>query len=411
MGFKTRMKRAWNAFTNRDPTKQFNSYGSGYTSRPDRIFIGNYTKKGIVTSLFNRIAIDVAQLNIVHAQHDDEGRYIGDVDSTLNRCLTRYANKDQTSRSFIQNAVESLLDEGVIAIIPVDTFVEEGTDMPLEWEITSMRVGKIMTWYPDHVEVELYNDRKGSKERIVLPKKKVAIVENPFYSVINEPNSTMQRLIRKLSLLDASDERANSGKLDLIIQLPYTLKTDLQRDNAKKRQESIEMQLTDSQHGIAYIDGTEKVIQLNRPVENKLMEQIDSLTSMVFAQFGLTQSILDGTADQQTMLNYYNRTIEPIAAALVDSMAIKFLTPLDIVEKRTIEMFRDPFKLVPVSDIADIADKLTRNEIASPNELRAKIGMKPSNDPKADELRNRNVKQSNAELEQNYDEHDEIQNE
>lgn len=385
----SRFKNAWNAFLNRDPTLGFRDIGSGYSYRPDRFRLTRGNERSIVTSVYNRIALDVAAIDIRHVKLDDEGRFCSVVDSTLNNCLSIEANIDQTGRAFIQDAVMSMMDEGCIAIVPVDT--DDDPDDTTGYKILSMRVGRIRDWYPKHVRVELYNENTGRKQDIIVPKETVAIVENPLYAVINEPNSTMQRLIRKLNLLDAVDEQSSSGKLDLIIQLPYVIKSDARRKQAEQRRSDIEKQLSGSKYGIAYTDGTEKITQLNRSLENNLMKQIEYLTSMLYSQLGITQSILDGTADDKTMLNYYNRTIEPIIAAIVDEMKRKFLTKTARSQNKSIKFFRDPFKLVPVADLAEISDKFTRNEIATSNEMRQVIGWKPSNDPKADELRNSNL--------------------
>lgn len=385
----SRFKNAWNAFLNRDPTLGFRDIGSGYSYRPDRFRLTRGNERSIVTSVYNRIALDVAAIDIRHVKLDDEGRFCSVVDSTLNNCLSVEANLDQTGRAFIQDAVMSMMDEGCIAIVPVDT--DDDPDDTTGYKILSMRVGRIRDWYPKHVRVELYNENTGRKQDIIVPKETVAIVENPLYAVINEPNSTMQRLIRKLNLLDAVDEQSSSGKLDLIIQLPYVIKSEARRKQAEQRRSNIEKQLSGSKYGIAYTDGTEKITQLNRSLENNLMKQIEYLTSMLYSQLGITQSILDGTADDKTMLNYYNRTIEPIIAAIVDEMKRKFLTKTARSQNKSIKFFRDPFKLVPVADLAEISDKFTRNEIATSNEMRQVIGWKPSNDPKADELRNSNL--------------------
>lgn len=385
----SRFKNAWNAFLNRDPTLGFRDIGSGYSYRPDRFRLTRGNERSIVTSVYNRIALDVAAIDIRHVKLDDEGRFCSVVDSTLNNCLSVEANLDQTGRAFIQDAVMSMMDEGCIAIVPVDT--DDDPDDTTGYKILSMRVGRIRDWYPKHVRVELYNENTGRKQDIIVPKETVAIVENPLYAVINEPNSTMQRLIRKLNLLDAVDEQSSSGKLDLIIQLPYVIKSEARRKQAEQRRSDIEKQLSGSKYGIAYTDGTEKITQLNRSLENNLMKQIEYLTSMLYSQLGITQSILDGTADYKTMLNYYNRTIEPIIAAIVDEMKRKFLTKTARSQNKSIKFFRDPFKLVPVADLAEISDKFTRNEIATSNEMRQVIGWKPSDDPKADELRNSNL--------------------
>ena len=389
MGFMDRIQRGWNAFRNRDPTTEYRDTGLGYAYRPDRVRFTRGNERSIVTSVYNRIALDVAAINIQHVQLDDNNRFTSVVESGLNSCLNLEANIDQTGRAFVQDIVMSMFDEGCVAVVPVDTTQDpEITD---SYDILSMRTGKILEWKPRHVKVRVYNDRTGMKEDILLPKKQVAIIENPLYAVINEPNSTMQRLIRKLCLLDAVDEQSSSGKLDLIIQLPYVVKTEARRQQANDRRKQIEEQLTGSKYGIAYTDGTERITQLNRPVENNLMKQIEYLTSMLYSQLGITQAILDGTADDKTMLNYYSRTIEPIISAIVDEMKRKFLTKTARSQKKSIMFFRDPFKLVPVNDIAEIADKFTRNEILSSNEVRQIVGIKPSKDPKADELRNKNL--------------------
>lgn len=389
MGFMDRIQRGWNAFRNRDPTTEYRDTGLGYAYRPDRVRFTRGNERSIVTSVYNRIALDVAAINIQHVQLDDNNRFTSVVESGLNSCLNLEANIDQTGRAFVQDIVMSMFDEGCVAVVPVDTTQDpEITD---SYDILSMRTGKILEWKPRHVKVRVYNDRTGMKEDLLLPKKQVAIIENPLYAVINEPNSTMQRLIRKLCLLDAVDEQSSSGKLDLIIQLPYVVKTEARRQQANDRRKQIEEQLTGSKYGIAYTDGTERITQLNRPVENNLMKQIEYLTSMLYSQLGITQAILDGTADDKTMLNYYSRTIEPIISAIVDEMKRKFLTKTARSQKKSIMFFRDPFKLVPVNDIAEIADKFTRNEILSSNEIRQIVGIKPSKDPKADELRNKNL--------------------
>ena len=389
-----RLKHAFNAFMNRDPT-YYRNIGSGYSIRPDRPRLSRGNERSIVTSIFNRIAIDVASIDIKHCRLDNNGRFIEEIDSGLNNCLGLEANIDQTGRAFIQDIVMSMLDEGCVAIVPVDTTLNP--KITNSYDILSMRTGKIIEWYPAHVKVRVYNDKTGEKEDIILPKKQVGIIENPLYAVVNEPNSNMQRLIRKLSLLDVTDEQTASGKLDLIIQLPYAVKSDLRKRQADDRVKAIEDQLATNKYGIAYIDGTEKVTQLNRSVENNLLKQIEYLTGMAFSQIGITQSILDGTADEKTMLNYYNRTIDPIISVIVDEMKRKFLTKTARSQQQSILYFRDPFKLVPVNDIAEIADKFTRNEIMTSNEIRQIVGMKPSDDPKADELRNSNISQSKEE--------------
>lgn len=391
----SRLKRAWNAFTNnRDPTNynvQYQNVGMGYVHRPDRVRFSRGNERSIVTSVYNRIAMDVAAIGIKHCRVDKNGRYIEDVKSGLNDCLTVEANIDQTGRSFIQDVVMSLFDEGAVAIVPVDTSVDPRKTN--SYDILSMRVGQILEWYPAHVKVRVYNDRIGKKEDLMLPKRSVAVVENPLYAVINEPNSTMQRLIRKLNILDAIDEQSGSGKLDLIIQLPYVIKSDARRDQAEKRRKDIEDQLK-GPYGIAYTDGTEKITQLNRPVENNLMRQIEYLTNQLYSQIGMTPSVLDGTANEQEMLNYNNRTIEPIISAIVDAMKRVFLSKTARTQGQTIMFFREPFKLVPVNQIAEIADKFTRNTILTSNEIRQIVGFRPADDPKADELRNANIAES-----------------
>lgn len=387
--FGSRLKHAWNAFINKDPTGYFKDVGIGYYYRPDRPRLTRGNERSIVTSVYNRLALDASSINIQHVRLDENNRFLSVIDSGLNGCLTVEANVDQTGRAFIQDVVMSMLDEGSVAIVPVDTtFNPEVTG---SYDIQSMRTGQILEWHPSHVKVRVYNEKTGQKEDIIVPKSAVGIIENPLYAVINEPNSTMQRLIRKLNLLDVVDEQSSSGKLDLIIQLPYVIKTEARRQQAEKRRKDIEDQLAGSKYGIAYTDGTEHITQLNRAVENNLMKQIEYLTSMLYSQLGITQSILDGTADDKTMLNYYNRTIEPILSAIVDEMKRKFLTKTARSQLQSISFFRDPFKLVPVNEISEIADKFTRNEIMTSNEIRQIIGIKPSDDPKADELRNKNL--------------------
>ena len=395
--FFTRLKHAWNAFiNNKDSTINYGVLGSSYYYRPDRQRFTGGNERTIVTSVYNRIALDVSAVEIKHVRIDENDRYKDTINSGINSCFNTEANIDQTGRAFIQDIVMSMLDEGCVAIVPIDT-----TTSPVNsntYDILSMRTGKILQWYPNHVQVRVYNEKTGNKEDIILPKSSVGIIENPLYAVINEPNSTMQRLIRKLSLLDAVDEQSGSGKLDLIIQLPYTIKTEARRKQAEMRRKEIEMQLTGSKYGIAYTDGTEHITQLNRPIENNLMKQIEYLTSMLYSQLGITQSILDGTADEKTMLNYYSRTIEPIISAIVDEMKRKFLTKTARSQGQSFLFFRDPFKLVPINDIANVADTFTRNEILSSNEIRQLIGIKPSSDPKADMLRNSNLNQADQEI-------------
>lgn len=389
MGFLDRLQHGWNAFMSRAPTGSYYDIGQSYSYRPDRVILTRGNERSIITSVYNRIALDVSAINIKHCRLDNNGRYMSVIDSGLNSCLNLEANIDQTGRAFIQDIVMSMLDEGCVAIVPVDTSINPKVSS--SYDILSMRTGKILDWYPEHVKVRLYNERTGNKEEIIVPKKTVAIIENPLYAVTNAPNSTMQRLIRKLSLLDVTDEKTASGKLDLIIQLPYVIKTEARRQQAEARRKDIEMQLAGSKYGIAYTDGTEKITQLNRSVENNLMSQIEYLTSMLYSQLGITQSILDGSADEKTMLNYHNRTIEPIVSAIVDEMKRKFLTKTARSQQQSILFFRDPFKLVPLNDIAEIGDKFTRNEIMTSNEIRQIIGMTPSDDPKADQLVNSNL--------------------
>lgn len=394
MGFVERIRNSWNAFRNRDPTIFYNEPGMSYTYRPDRVRFSRGNERSIVTSVYNKIAMDVAAVDIRHCRIDKNGRYIEDVNSDLNNCLTLEANIDQTHRSFRQDVVMSMFDEGAVAIVPIEA---KGDPMlGTAFDIKSMRVAKIVEWFPRSVKVEVYNEWTGRKEKLIYPKKSVAIVENPLYSVINEPNSTMKRLIRKLNLLDAIDEQSGSGKLDLIIQLPYVVKGELKEQQAEKRKNAIIDQLK-GPYGIAYIDGTEKITQLNRPVENNLMKQIEYLTNMLYSQIGITPAIMDGTADEKTMLNYNNRTIEPIVAAIVDAMKRSFLSKTARSQGQTIMAFRDPLKLVPINNIAEIADKFTRNEILTSNEIRQIIGFKPSDDPKADQLLNSNIAQSKEE--------------
>lgn len=390
MSFGSRLRHAWNAFTNKDPTNEY--LGTGGTVsfyRPDRPRFTRGNERSIVTSVYNRIAMDVAAITINHVRLDENDRFVSIIDSSLNKCLTLDANIDQTGRAFIQDAVMSMLDEGCVALVPVDTTVNP--KMSGSYEIESIRTGKVVEWHPKHVRVRVYNDRTGQKEEILLPKSMVAIIENPLYAVMNEPNSTLQRLIRKLNLLDVVDEQSSSGKLDLIIQLPYIIKTESRRQQAEERRRKIEEQLSGSKYGIAYADGTERITQLNRPIENNLLKQVEYLTELLYSQLGISQEVMNGTADEKTMLNYNNRTVEPIVSAIVDEMKRKFLTKTARSQKQSIMFFRDPFKLVPVENVAEIADKFTRNEIMTSNEFRQVIGMKPSDDPKADELRNANI--------------------
>lgn len=386
-----RLQHGWNAFMNRDPTLDYRSGEVTYSYRPDRVRFSGGNEKTIVTSIYNRIAIDAAAVDIKHVRLDKNDRYIETIESGLNNCFNIEANIDQSGRAFLQDIYASVLDEGCIAIVPVDTtFNPKVTG---SYDITSMRTGKILEWRADSVKVRLYDDRDGKKKDIWVLKRNTAIIENPLYAVINEKNSIMQRLIRKLNLLDAIDEQSGSGKLDLIIQLPYTIRTDLKREQAERRRKEVENQLANSKFGIAYADSTERITQLNRPIENNLMKQIEYLTNMLYSQLGITQAVMDGTADEKTMLRYYNATIEPFVATVVDEIKRKFLTKTARAQHQSILYFRDPFSLVPVNDIAEIADKFTRNEIMTSNEIRQIIGMKPSDDPKADQLVNSNIAQ------------------
>lgn len=409
----SRLRHAWNAFTGNDFYRPRYDIGPSYSYRPDRPIFSRGNERSIVTSVYNRIALDVASVSIQHVRLDEDGRFLSLLENSgLNNCFNLEANLDQTGRAFVQDIVVSMLDEGCVAIIPVDTDIDPDSG---SFKIETMRTGEILEWYPEHVKVRAYNQLSGRKEDIILSKSTIAIIENPFYSVMNEPNSTMQRLIRKLNILDAIDEQSSSGKLNLIIQLPYVIKTEARRQQAEKRRKDIEEQLAGSKYGVAYTDGTEHVVQLNRPVDNNLMSQIEYLTSMLYSQLGLTQSIMDGSADEKTMQNYETRTVEPILAAIVDEMRRKFLSKTARSQKQSILFFRDPFRLVPVSSLAEIADKMTRNEIMTSNEIRQKIGMKPSADPKADELRNSNLSapsgnEQPSETEQTNPKEDTVQN-
>lgn len=386
---RSRFKRAYNAFFNKDPTPSYKIDGYSYSYRPDRPRFSRGNERSIVTSLFNRMSLDVSSMNFRHCVLDKSGRYLRDKDSNLNNCLTLSANIDQTCRDFMQDVVMSMLDEGCVALVPIDT--DNDPNLTDSYDIFTIRTGKVLEWKPAHVKLRVYNDQTGKKVDRWFAKNTVAIIESPLYAVVNEPNSTMQRLIRKLSLLDVTDEQTASGKLDLIIQLPYVVKSKMKKQQAEEHRRNIEMQLSSSKYGIAYIDGAEKVVQLNRSVENNLMKQIEYLTNLLFSQLGMTQSVLDGTADEQTMLNYYNRSIEPIVSSIVLGMKRTFLSKTARTQGQSIMAFRDPFKLVPVNNVAEIADKLTRNEIMTSNEVRQAIGLKPSADPKADELRNSNI--------------------
>lgn len=387
--FGERLQHAWNAFFSRDPTNtEVFSYSYGSSTRPDRVRLTRGNERSIVNAIYSRIAVDVASVNIVHCRVDENGKFIEQIRSDLNNCLTLEANKDQTSRSLLIDITMSMFDEGVVAVVPVECDVDP---IKSTFKIYSLRTGKITAWYPDHVRVSLYNDKTGKREEVTLPKKYVAIIENPFYSVMNEPNSTLQRLIRKLNLLDVVDEQTSSGKLDLIIKLPYLVKGEKREKQAEKRRRDIEDQLTGTKYGIAYVDSTENITQLNRPLENNLMSQIEYLTKMLYGQLGMPEEIFNGTADEATLLSYYNRTIEPILSTYCLEFKRKWLTKTARTQLQSIQFFRDPFKLVPVSQIAEIADKFTRNEIMTKNEIRSVIGMKPSLDPKADQLINSNI--------------------
>ncbi len=403
MGLLDRLSHAWNAFLGKGPPfSQENIfpryYNLGYSStyRPDRVTFTRGQEKTFVNTMINRIAVDCAAINIRHVQLDENERYVSDIDSDLNKRLSLEANKDQTARAFMQDVAESMLDEGCVAVVPVDT--DENPSKDGNVKIYSMRVGKILQWYPDNVQIELYNDRIGQRQQIILPKKAVAIIENPFYAIMNEPNSILQRLVRKLNLLDVIDAQSGSGKLNLIVQLPYIIKTDARRKQAEDRRKDIEKQLGESNYGIAYTDGTEKITQLNRPAENNLLTQIQYLTSMLFSQLGLTESILNGTADEKTMLNYQNRIVIPILSAITEEFKRKFLSNTARAKDQSIMFFAQPLKYIDITSIAEISDKMTRNEILTPNEIRQIIGIKPSKDHKADELRNRNINQSSEEI-------------
>lgn len=385
----TRLRNAWNVFIYGEKT--FKDYGLSYSSRPDRVRMYLGTERSIISSVYTRIGVDVAAIPVYHVRIDQNGRFSEIIQSGLNNCLTLEANLDQTGRAFIQDAVMSLCDEGTIAIVPVDTTINPNQSG--SYDILTLRTGKIKQWFPEHVQVNLYNQRTGLREDIILPKTTCAIVENPLYAVMNEPNSTLKRLIDKLNLLDAIDQQSGSGKLDIIVQLPYVIKTQTMRDRAEQRRLDIENQLKDSKYGIAYVDATERITQLNRPAENNLMAQIEFLTSMLYSQLGLTKEIFDGTAEEAAMINYYNRTIEPILSSITDGMRRAFLTKTARSQGQSIMAIRDPFRLTPVSQLAEIADKFTRNEILTSNEIRALVGMRPSTDPSADELRNKNLNQ------------------
>ena len=391
----SRAKRAWNVFQNpRDPTYYNRDYGNGSYYRPDRPRFSGNNKKSIVTPIFNRIALDVANIEIVHCLVDENGNFVEVIESSLNDCLNLEANLDQTGKAFIHDAVISMFDEGSVSLTPIDTDrnPDDGS-----FKVLTMRTAKITQWYPKDVKINVYNEEKGRKEDVIVSKRSVSIVENPFFAVINEPNSTLQRLVRKLNLLDVVDEQSSSGKLDMIIQLPYTIKTEARRQQAEERRKNIEEQLAGSKYGIAYADSVERITQLNRPVENNLLKQVEYLTSMLYSQLGMTQSILDGTADEKTMNNYFSRTVKPVVTALVDEMRRKFLSKTARSQGQNIMFFRDQFELVTITELTNAADALCRNEITTSNEIRQKMGMKPSKDPKADELRNSNMPQSASE--------------
>lgn len=395
--FSERIKRAWNAFLNRAPTDYYrDDNGSVSYVRPDRVKFTRGIDRTIVNSIYNRIAVDAASISIEHVKLDDNNRYLETVDSGLNQCLTVSANVDQTGRAFLQDVYMSILDEGCVAIVPIDTYQNPFTTQ--SYDILSLRVGKIVEWHPRYVVVDVYNDRTGKREKLYMPKDLVAIVENPFRSIMNEPNSTMQRLIRKLSLMDIIDEQSSAAKLDLIIQLPYVIKSDARRAEAEKRRSEIENQLANSKYGIAYADGTERIVQLNRPVENNLMAQVEYLTRMLYSQLGISEELLNGSADSKLQLAYNNRIIEPLVSAVADEMKVKFLTKTARTQRQSIMFFKDPFRMVPVDQIPEMADKLTRNEIMTSNEIRTVIGLKPAKDPSADELRNKNLNESSEKI-------------
>lgn len=411
--FGSRLKHAWNAFFNKDPTHiKNNNLSIGYNYRPDRIRYSRGKEKTIIASIFNRISLDASNIVIEHVMTDKDERFLNKIDSNFNKCLNLSANLDQTGRAFRQDLIESMLDEGVVAIVPTDTTLDP--KITKSYDILKMRTAKILEWYPSKVKLRLYDEREGVKKDIILPKDCVAIIENPFYSVMNENNSTLQRLIRKMNILDAIDEQQGSTKLNMIIQLPYTTRSESRSNQAKKRRDEIEDQLLNSKYGIAYADGTEKIIQLNRSLDNNLMSQIEYLTKLLYSQLGLTEDIMNGTASESVMTNYYSRTIEPIVSAIVDEMKRKFITKTARTQGQSIMYFRDPFQLTPLSQIAELADKMTRNEIMTSNEIRQKIGLSPSSDPKADELHNSNISQAadnSTPSQTNYEDDNKILNE
>ena len=395
IAFGSRLKHAWNAFLGNETLGFRYPLGPSSSYRPDRPIFSRGNERSIITSVYNRIALDASSIAIQHARLDEDGRFTEVIDSSLNSCLSLEANLDQTGRAFIQDVVMSMLDEGCVAIVPTDTDIDPENG---SYKIEKLRVGKVLEWYPQHVKLRVYNEQRGEKQDIILPKSTVALVENPFYAVMNEPNGTVQRLIRKLNLMDVIDEQVGSGKLDLIIQLPYVVKGETRKKQAEERRAQIEQQLAGSKYGIAYTDGTEHITQLNRSLENNLLKTVEYLTNMAYSQLGITPEIMNGTASDAVMTNYENRTIEPIVAAAVDEIRRKFLTEDDRANRESVMYFRDPFKLTPVSAVAEMADKFTRNEIMTSNEFRQAIGMKPSKDPKADELRNANISQSSEEI-------------
>lgn len=393
MRFVDRISHAWNAFLNKDPTVYGKSGNNGHmwsaSRRPDRIRLSSAAERSIISSMYNRIAIDVVSVPIKHVRLNDKGRYMGVIEGPLNNVLTLEANKDQTAKSFMQDVVISLFDEGCVAIVPVDT--DKSPDVTSAFDIYSLRVGRIVEWFPDSITVNLYNDQTGMRENVTVPKKTTAIVENPLYAIMNEPNSTLQRLITKLNMLDAVDNQSSAGKLDLIIQLPYVVKSEARKEQAEKRRKDIEDQLHNSKYGIAYTDGTERITQLNRPAENNLMAQIEYLTKLLYSQLGLSEAVFNGTANEKEMLNYHTRTVEPVLLAIVEEMRRKFLTKTARTQRQSIEAYRDHFRLIGVNELSELADKFTRNEILSSNEVRGIIGFAPSDDPEADKLRNKNL--------------------
>lgn len=394
--FTDRLKHAWNAFMNKDPTPTaYRDVGAGYGIKPDRLFIRPSSEKSLTNTIINRIAVDCASINIKHVRLDEQGRYQETIDSKFNNCLTVEANIDQTGRALLEDIVMSMLDEGSVAVVPTDTTLNPKTG---SYDILEMRTAKVVQWYPKHVQLRMYNEANGQKEDVLLPKAQVALIENPFYQIMNSPNSTMQRLKRKLSLLDVVDEQNASKKLNMVIQLPYTIHNELRKKEAEQRRADMEKQLAESKYGVAYLDGTEKITQLNRSLDTGLQDQIKYLTDLLFTQLGITMEILNGTANSDTMTNYYNRLIEPIMTAITEEYVRKFLTKTARTQKQSVQFFRDPFKLVPVDKMADLADKFTRNEILTSNEVRQIVGMLPSQDPNADVLRNKNISASDEEI-------------